>query len=183
MTRITYLGDEIQHDNRDKRGRYARKSRLAFLVLILLAVSLLAFNIHIYMPWADKEISYVAPVCAGESMEKKVEQRKEDIVSEIQACESVGHTEDEAIIIIDNGQLSLGTFQFFRPTIQHYYKTLYNQDITMKEAAFIAFDDIKARKLAYDIIWNVEGGIYEWENCAKKTGVVPEIEVIKKLEQ
>ena len=182
MTRITSLGEEIQHEHRDKRGRYARKSRLLFLLLILIGVLFIAFNLH-FNSWYNNEISYVAPVYAGITMEYKVEAMKEGIVDKIQACESAGHTEDEAIIIIDNGQLSLGTFQFYRPTIIHYYQTLYNQDITMKEAAYIAFDDVKARQLAHDIIWNVEGGIYEWENCARKTGVVSEIEVIKKLEQ
>ena len=182
MTRITFLGEEIQHDNRDRKGRYAKKSRLLFFIFILLGVSILAFNTH-FNAWYDRELTYIAPVYADSTMEAKVEAMKESIVDKIQACESAGHTEDEAIIIIDNGQLSLGTFQFFRPTIQHYYKTLYNQEITMKEAAIIAFDDVKARQLAYDIIWDVEGGIWEWENCARKTNVVPEIEVIKKLEQ
>ena len=181
MTRITFLGEEIQHDNRDRKGRYAKKSRLLFLVLILGFVSIIAFNAH-FNSWYDNEISYVAPVYAGITMEAKVEAMKESIIDKIQACESAGHTEEEAIIIIDNGQLSLGTFQFFRPTIIHYYQTLYNQEITMKEAAYIAFDDVKARQLAYDIIWDVEGGYKEWLNCSQKTGVVPEIEVIKKLE-
>src|SRR3990167_11220251 len=116
MTRITYLGDEIQHDNRDRKGRYARKSRLLFFLLIFGAVSIIAFNTH-FNSWYDNEISYVAPVYAGITMEAKILAKKEEILNKINSCERDGHVESDAIIIQDNGQLSLGTYQFYRPTI------------------------------------------------------------------
>ena len=140
-----------------------------------------AFNSH-FSAWYGSEVSYVAPVYAGVNMEGKVEAMKEDILNRLMACESAGHSEDAGIIVFDsNKEPSVGQLQFQRDTVRHFYKVLYDQEITRKDAVMIALDTAKARQLASDIIWKVDGGVYEWANCARKTGIVPEITTIKKL--
>lgn len=57
---------------------------------------------------------------------------------------------------------SWGVMQFKLTTVIHYYKVLYGEVITQKQALVIALDDDKAEALASDIIFNVEGGVWEW---------------------
>ena len=79
---------------------------------------------------------------------------------------------------------SWGPLQFKITTVQHYYKTLYSEDISQKEALFIALDEEKATKLAQDIIFEVEGGIYEWSASSKHVeyynAVIPFIRDLEK---
>jgi len=181
MERITYLGRQIYPRKRD--GRFASRRYRLYLYLIILGLSLLAFNIK-FGNWYEKEISYVAPAYAGITMEAKVEVLKEDVLNRLMACESAGYSEDDGIVILDsNDKHSFGQFQFQKKTIQHYMDKLYGQKVTGKEAVLLALDTARARSLAEDIIWKEEGGIFNWENCAKKTGIVPDISVIKKLEK
>lgn len=57
---------------------------------------------------------------------------------------------------------SWGVMQFKLTTVMHYYEELYGEKITQKEALLIALDDEKARALARDIIFEVEGGVWNW---------------------
>lgn len=57
---------------------------------------------------------------------------------------------------------SWGVMQFKLTTVMHYYDVLYGKKITEKEALTIALDDDKARALARDIIFDVEGGVWNW---------------------
>lgn len=62
---------------------------------------------------------------------------------------------------------SWGVMQFKLTTVMHYYKELYGEDLTEKEALLIALDDDKARSLARDIIFKVEGGVWNWSAANK----------------
>lgn len=57
---------------------------------------------------------------------------------------------------------SWGVMQFKLTTVMYFYDVLYGQKITEKEALLIALDDDKARELASDIIFKVEGGVWNW---------------------
>lgn len=57
---------------------------------------------------------------------------------------------------------SWGVMQFKLTTVMHYYDVLYGKQITEKEALLIALDDDQARALASDIIFKVEGGVWNW---------------------
>lgn len=177
-----YMGKEIR---RDRRGRFSRGSK-GIIAVAVIAVAFFIFNSH-FNAWYEAEtIEYVAPrvAYASISMEAKVEVLKEDILDRLMACESAGHSEEDGIIIFDsNNEPSIGQFQFQRDTVVHYYGTLYGKEITRKDAVVIAVDTEKARELAHDIIFGVQGGVFNWENCAESTGIVPEITVIKKLER
>lgn len=168
-------------------GGRKRKWILFFGLLTVLVASYPAFEqwyAHNQVSFED-EITFVAqPVFAGVTMEAKFDGYKESILDKLQACESAGHSDADGIIIFDaNNEPSIGQFQFQRKTVQHYYKTLYAQDITRKEAVIIALDTEKARDLARDIIFKVKGGVFNWQNCANSTGIIPKIEVIKELEK
>lgn len=117
-----------------------------------------------------------------DNLTPKVQELKNKVVADIQSCESRGHKESDGIIIFDsNAEASIGTMQFQRKTVIHYYKTLYGKTITPKEAILIALDDEKAEALAHDIIFKDSKGVNNWYNCANKINAKGRISTIKEL--
>lgn len=62
---------------------------------------------------------------------------------------------------------SWGVMQFKLTTVMHYHEVLYGEKITQKQALIIALDDDQARALASDIIFKVEGGVWNWSAAYK----------------
>lgn len=133
---------------------------------------------------ASSTATYVnAQTLQVDNLSSKIEQLKKEAVNGIMSCESQGYTEDDGIIIFDsNNKASIGRWQWQKSSIIYYYKTLYSQDITPKEAVLIALDDEKAGKLAYDVIFKDSKGWRNWYNCGVKTKIQTQLELIKKLE-
>jgi len=114
------------------------------------------------------------------SLEETIVNLKEEVVARIIREESgSGHKEGELLYAHDPQKAKRGTcariggkrdincdswgiLMFKLPTIIFYYKTLYGQEISEKEALLIAIDDEKAKELASDIIFEVEGGVWNW---------------------
>jgi hypothetical protein len=46
----------------------------------------------------------------------------------------------------------------------------------------LALDKEEATKLAKWVIFETQGGIYNWQNCATKFDLAPEVTIIKKLD-
>jgi hypothetical protein len=114
---------------------------------------------------------------------KKIAELKKDVVVRLMRCEGGRFSESDGIIIFDtNKEASIGRAQFQRKTVIYYYKKLYGQDITPKEAIMIALDDAKAAKLAEDIIFEADG-LKNWLNCANKLGLAADVQVIRSIEQ
>lgn len=57
---------------------------------------------------------------------------------------------------------SWGVMQFKIPTVIGYYKQIHGVELSQKEALLLALDDEKARALAKEIIFTVEGGVWNW---------------------
>lgn len=57
---------------------------------------------------------------------------------------------------------SWGVMQFKIPTVIYYYQILYGEELNQKQALQLALDDDRARALATDIIFKVEGGVWNW---------------------
>ncbi len=114
----------------------------------------------------------------------KVEELKDKVVGDVASkCETKGKGEDDAVIIFDsNKKASIGEFQFQITTVQHYYKVLYKEDITRKEAVLIALDHDKALQLAKAIMFETKGKASgDWTNCARKLGTDAQIDLIKSI--
>ena len=133
---------------------------------------------------------YMAERKTDTTLSVKIEQLKQEVVSKIKACESGGMGEDFGLVTFDpdrSGKTanipSYGLLQFKKPTVIQYVKQLRGKDLTGKEAISLALDESEATKLAYEIIFQVKGGIWNWKNCAYKTGVAKDIEIIRKLEE
>jgi hypothetical protein len=127
----------------------------------------------------------VAVAYADITMEAKVAALKDEVVDDLaRKCETKDVAEPDAAMILDtNNQMSVGAWMFQVKTVQHYVKVLEGRDISRVEAIRIAIDHDQARTLAKRIIFEEQGGIFNWANCADRLDLAPEIEVIKKLEQ
>lgn len=138
----------------------------------------------------NKEVVYkqVKEQVVLDNLKGKINELKGQLVGEIKSCESAGFDESYGLITYDphktnkNVQIaSIGSYQFKKSTVQYYYKTLYNQEITGKEAVLIALDDEKAGELATKIIFDTDDGLSNWINCAKKNNSRTKLEVINSL--
>ena len=119
-----------------------------------------------------------------DNLKEKINEFKGKLVSDIRNCERANFNEDDGLIIFDSNKVaSIGTYQFQKKTVIYYYKLLYGQDITGKEAILIALDDQKAGELATKIIFEQEKGLDNWLNCSKKVGAYAQLKVIKDLEK
>lgn len=134
------------------------------------------------MVFSTSSVSIATQKVEVDTTPEKLEALKADVVSRLLACESAGKSEDAGLIVFDsNSQASIGQLQFQIKTVQHFEKELHNRDISRKEAVLIALDTDQARALATEIIFEIDGGIWNWTNCANKHNLAPEIAVIKKL--
>ena len=174
--------------HRNKRGRFAsfRKHLYGYASLIIVfAVLFSVSNKTSAIPEPKVDIEALVEKLSGEKLQAKIEELKHDLVRRLsEDCEAKGVKEPEGLIVFDsNGEASVGSHQFQVKTVQHYVKLFEDRDITRKEAILIATDWEQSSQLAEKIIFEEVGGIFNWENCEKKLGLAPEIEIIRRLEK
>jgi hypothetical protein len=117
----------------------------------------------------------------ADGMSATIETLKDDVVGRLASCESGGHPENDAAIILDvNRAASIGKLQFQTRTVVHYMKEIEGRGIDAKEAVEIALDTERASSLAKKIIFDRDGARH-WHNCAKKLGLYHEVRSIQKL--
>lgn len=127
-------------------------------------------------------VVYAERQVMNDSLDKRIGELQDDVLTTLEKCESAGHKETDGIIVFDaNNRASIGTFQFQKATVQHYYKTLYGQSLTAKDAVIIALDAQKARELAKDIIFKTDKGLTNWINCDKKFNLSQRVKFIEEL--
>ncbi|MEI6532470.1 MAG: hypothetical protein WCO06_01380 [Candidatus Roizmanbacteria bacterium] len=152
--------------------------------LIVSGVMTMAFILIVLGVYVNPAIKCQKKIAEKDNLTLKVNDIKDKVINDIQSCESKGHSESDGIIIFDSNKVaSVGTMQFQVKTVQHYYKTLYDQEITPKEAILIALDDNKAEALAKDIIFKDSKGWRNWFNCGTKNGTEVKLKVINELLQ
>ena len=136
----------------------------------------------------------------GVSLEKKIEQLKQNLLDDLKGKEIQGYENNSLVIVFDPAEkdlaqcrktggvklrcYSIGDFNFKIGTVQGYYSKLYSEELNDKQAMEIAMDSKLSRELAYDIIFDEEpGGIYNWSNSAKKIDAASRITFIRELEK
>ena len=161
-----------------KVARFMRKLgwcfvSVGFLWLVYLAGTFFGATERIL--FLDREVKV-------DTLSTKVRELKEEVLDGLKACESGGAEESAGLIIYDSNKVaSIGSYQFQVKTIIYYYKTLYDKEITKKEAVLIALDDVRARELASDIIFKADG-LKNWLNCANKNNLRSGLNIIESLQ-
>lgn len=167
---------------RDSKGRFSSLKKFlskSFKVSALLGSIYLAYIVGGY----SSPIQFVQAE-AKDSFPQRIEALKVKVVEQLKSCESAGHSEDDGIVILDsNNKMSIGQLQFQKATVIYYYKSLYNKNITGKEATEIALNTEKAMALAEDIIFKTDKGLTNWKNCSDKHNLWSQVSAIKSLEK
>jgi hypothetical protein len=107
----------------------------------------------------------------------RIEAMKLDVVERLAQCESGGQS------IYSPGGLYVGPMQFHRGTVIAYYRTLYGQQISTREAVEIAMDKPRATQLARDIIFTSGNKARDWPACSRKLGTNAEVDRILAMER
>ncbi len=181
------LRDIYPHATRWQVFKWKLRKFVRKLVLVSTAVSIVYgafiagssyFPKTVYQAAAEKIVTI-----ENDSLGKKVEELKNEVIADLKNCENAQFGEDDGIIIFDsNNKASIGEFQFQKATVIHYFKRLYGKDITGKEAVLIAIDTEKASQLAKDIIFKTENGVgKDWVICSKNYGLQEKVDMIKSL--
>lgn len=125
-----------------------------------------------------------------DNLKAKINELKGSLVKDLRQCESGGYVESDGLVTFDphptNKKVqiaSFGLYQFKKSTVIHYYKTLYNKDITGLEAINIALSEEKSAELASKIIFETENGLSNWLNCSNKINGKGRLEIIRQLEK
>lgn len=160
---------------RDSKGRFKNK---AFTIVTSLLGIALVFSVT-YNSQVKTEVQYVDKVVVLDTTKQIIEKEKADILDVLRGCESKGNP--NAIVWEDNGlgknRASFGAYMFKVGTIQTYVKGL-----TDFQAIALASDEGESRKLAQQIIFENEGGIYNWKNCMVKHNLLARVNFVKDLE-
>lgn len=168
---------------------YQFRFRSLRIILILSILALTAFIARLSFPktiYTSIKNNPETITITNDTLTPAIERLKQSLITSIQECEQGPYSEDDAPTILDtNNKMSYGVLMFQKKTVQYYYKTLYKQDITPKEAVLIALDEKKARQLAYDIIFDPNNskhnGWVNWENCSIKRDVKGQLNIINQL--
>jgi hypothetical protein len=124
------------------------------------------------------------------SFDSKVDGLKNGVVDEIANCESRNSSQDTALVVYDNNSkgtirgkdiASIGVMQFKVSTVQAFWKQLHKENLSNYEATLLALDNKKAKDLAKDAIFNIQGSVWNW-TCATKT-IGEKVAIIKSLEK
>jgi len=194
--KIFYNGKRL----RNKKGRF-KKNR--FLLKSALIFTLFVTGMYALMYFEAQPVQYTK---ANTQQTKKVDSKiikmmKRDVVEMVRYAEVNRELKDGELFYTNDPHSSISAkcnkrggkrdiscdswsiMQFKLPTIQYYYKRLYNIELTEKEALMVALDDEKAMALAEDIIFKIKGGIWEWGGSLKnKAYFIKQIPLIRGLE-
>lgn len=196
---------KVYHNGRDITGQFVSqdfKKRLTnkikkmwywakvFLGVGFVGAVIGGFFVGALAGWSTTYTRAEEPIVIN-TMPAKIEALKDEVVKDLEACESVGHTEDDAIVVFDNNKSgtlkkkdipSFGVLQFKVSTVQDYKKLITGEVLTNKQAVLLALEAAEARNLAKSIIFETDGGLNNWLNCSRKHGLQARVDLIKKLE-
>ncbi len=123
-----------------------------------------------------------------DSLTSKIDSLKNDVVNQIAECETGNANQDTAIVKYDNNShgtlkgkniASIGVLQFKVDTVQMFWKQLHKEELSNYEATLLALDNERAKSLAKEAIFELQGAVFHW-TCASKD-IVEEVKIIKKL--
>lgn len=162
---------------------FIRGVKLVLIWSVIIATVVLA--VRHYFP--KVMVKVVEREVITDTLSNKIEEIKGGIIADIKQGESLGKKDCDSLITFDPNPTnkkveipSLGCYQYKVSTVQYYYKKLYNQDISRREAIEIALDTDRAGKLTYDIVFK-ENGARNWYNTSKKYNIPARIALLNEI--
>lgn len=187
---------------RDKKGKFKRKNKY-WAILLLTTLGIFAISVgmalnnivdadadYVRAEQTQLQVEKLASEMSTRQLEKYIFDLQFGVVTTLEACESGAFNEDDAIIIWDDNRAgdlnyedkpSIGLMQFKKGTIIYYYDRIHQMQLSPLEATLLALDRDAARELAREIIFDTQGGIFNWSICSESKGLVSKVEVIKEI--
>jgi len=164
----------VKKQYRNSKGRFS--SRVLHIIVYLIAiVGILAIA---YLSQQKPQIEYVDKVVVIDTTKEIIQKEKVAILDLLEKCESGGN--ENSINWNDGGtgknKASFGAYMFKVGTVQNFVKGL-----TDFQAIALASNRIESRKLAETIIFETEGGIYNWYNCMVSNNLLSRVNFVKQL--
>jgi len=159
------------------------------LILVLIDMGMV-FSSAFYL--TGNTTTYQAPITvhAEDNFAGRITQLRADVVNQVETCESVGISEADGYVKVDNNSkgtlkgedvFSFGKLQWKIKTVKQYVKMRDGKTITSKDAIELALDEAKAKDLADYTVFETDGGIHNWENCSAQLKLVDKVGVIKQI--
>jgi hypothetical protein len=166
--------DMVNKQARDSKGKFEKRVLpYVLVVILLLAIAYLGANWKV-----PQETITVDKVVIKDTAKEIIKKEKNDILDTLEMCESSGDA--NAIVWVDGGTgkntASFGAYMFKVGTIQ-----AFKDGLTDFQAIALASDRNASRDLAEYIIFETDGGIYNWKNCMNKYGLFERVKFIKSL--
>lgn len=196
---------QMRHGN----GRFAGNLPVKIILVVFFLVIGASFAVD-YFEIKSGSIDYVAEQVADlsipdtkEKIEARIKELKLEVLAQVKKGETHGYVVESGELFythdprmadrpkcsVIGGKRSLncdswGELQFKIPTVQMYAKQLTGETLTEIEAMLTALDPLKADALATNIIFNVKGGIMNWQNTynASKEYFETNINLVRELE-
>lgn len=115
---------------------------------------------------------------------QRVEKLQNEVIDQIAKSENITNIpivfdDNKAGTLSKKDKASIGCMQFKISTVQKYSKDLRKESLSDLQAVLLALDCDKAKALAKEVIFKVDGGLWNWSVATKEMGV--KVEVIKEL--
>jgi hypothetical protein len=169
--------DMVNKQARDSKGKFVKVRVLPYVLVVILLLAITVLGVNWKVP---QESNYfpVDKVIVKDTAKEIIEKEKNDILDTLEMCESSGDA--NAIVWVDGGigknTASFGAYMFKVGTIQ-----AFKDGLTDFQAIALASDRNQSRELAEYIIFETDGGIYNWKNCMNKYGLFERVKFIKSL--
>ena len=161
-------------------------------MLVVLGVALLSAAVYGDV-WVGKQLSYRAEASnapfimvdkSAEQFEAKIEKLKDEVIAELEKCESGGLKDEDGIVVLDsNNKGSYGVMQWQKSSVIHYYQKMTGEVMNGRDAIVYALTADKARELAKWVVFETASGVEkDWYNCSKKYSLQSKVDLIKELE-
>ena len=123
--------------------------------------------------------SPTAEYVAAYEHQRKIDERKDEVIRQLAVCESGGWGPSERPIYGGRGAY-LGRLQFAPRTVIAYVKRRDGTELTYREASALALDYDRAADLAKFMIFDL-GETSHWPLCARKIGLAAQVKQVQAL--
>lgn len=149
------------------------------LGLVITAVAIIA-----YMYGQGSQTIIFADAQKNDTLSTKIQTMQNEVVEKLAHDENRTNIpcvpdDNKAKSLPIKDKVSCGVMQFKISTIQHYYGILKLGTISDQQAVILAIDPDKAKALAKRVIFETQGGIFNWTTATPE--IVAKVETIKEL--
>lgn len=165
-------------------GRFVRET-IRFTKLTLTASIAVAVGAFLYGNYVGSTTHLIfAQSVPSSTLQTKLNSMQDDLITQISTLENKTNIpsipdDNKSHTLALKDKVSYGCMQFKISTIEHYYSVLKLGQITDQDAAILAIDCTQAKSLAKQIIFQTDGGLWNWSVATPD--MAAKVTIIKQL--